>query len=292
MGKQCGMTRPQAVSRSTVARFIMATMLVGCAVPTVTACTAEPGPRGAVLTVASPPGPATTPTADAAGQTTGDATTTAGLAQGPTFMTPPAVTGAAGPTAPFAPATEAASTATPQPRSTAAAALGLPSSRAAAANTTSSGAGAPRTLTGTGAGSMPTLGSGKPTASETEVIRLVNVERVSAGCPALTVSSVLTQIARAHSQEMTAENGFRHNSPDGRTPFQRLTAAGYRYSIATENIAAGQTTAGAVMAAWTSTQDRLANMLDCRLTQIGVGMATKPGSQYGTYWTQDIATPM
>jgi uncharacterized protein YkwD len=30
------------------------------------------------------------------------------------------------------------------------------------------------------------------------------------------------------------------------------------------------------------------NMLNCALTQIGVGYATNPNSDYGTYWTQDF----
>jgi uncharacterized protein YkwD len=106
------------------------------------------------------------------------------------------------------------------------------------------------------------------------------------------VSPLLVQVARAHSDEMSAPGGFRHNSLNGMTPFQRLTAAGYHYSIATENIAAGQPNASAVMAAWTASEDTKSNMLDCRFTEIGVGVVNKPGSQYVTYWTQNLATPM
>jgi uncharacterized protein YkwD len=142
------------------------------------------------------------------------------------------------------------------------------------------------------AAALLTFGPGAPAAAEAEVIRLVNDERAAAGCSPLTVSPLLVQVARAHSQAMAVSGAFRHNSPDGRTPFQRLTAAGYRYSIATENIAAGQPNASAVMSAWKASDEHMTNMLDCRLTQIGVGVVNRPGSQYGTYWTQDIATPM
>ncbi len=34
-----------------------------------------------------------------------------------------------------------------------------------------------------------------------------------------------------------------------------------------------------------------ANILNCSLRQIGVGLATGPAGTYGTYWTQDFATP-
>jgi uncharacterized protein YkwD len=143
-----------------------------------------------------------------------------------------------------------------------------------------------------GATPLLTLGPGTESAVEADVVRLVNVQRVQAGCPALTVHPVLVMVARAHSDQMTASGGFKHNGPDGHTPFQRMTAAGYAYSLAAENIAAGQPTPDAVMAAWMASPGHRANILDCRLEQIGVGMVSKPGSQYGIYWTEDFGTPL
>jgi uncharacterized protein YkwD len=138
-----------------------------------------------------------------------------------------------------------------------------------------------------------TLGPGTESAVEAQVVTLVNQQRLAAGCQAVTVSPILITVARAHSKEMSGSTGgIKHNSANGRTPFQRMTAAGYEYSVAAENIAAGQPTATAVMAAWMASQGHRANILNCGLTQIGVGMAYKAGSQYGTYWTQDLGTPM
>jgi uncharacterized protein YkwD len=205
-----------------------------------------------------------------------------------------------------APATSLGTTKAPRTTSTSARAAGR-SSSSASGRDTPRGRGTARdsdTTPGSGTalrkvassspanGALLTFGPPTPSTAEAEVVRLVNLERTAEGCPALTVSPLLVQVARAHSQEMSLPGGFRHNSPDGRTPFQRLKAAGYQYSIATENIAAGQPTAAAVVAAWTSDEESKANMLDCRLTQIGVGMVNRPGSQYDTYWTQNLATPM
>jgi uncharacterized protein YkwD len=137
------------------------------------------------------------------------------------------------------------------------------------------------------------LGPGTESVQEAEVVRLVNQQRIAAGCSALTVSPILVTVARAHSQEMSGStDGIKHNSNDGRTPFQRMTAAGYPYSMAAENIAAGQSTAVAVMTAWLGSHLHRQNIVNCGLSQIGVGMIYKPGSQYGTYWTQDFGTSM
>jgi uncharacterized protein YkwD len=125
----------------------------------------------------------------------------------------------------------------------------------------------------------------------TQVVTLTNAERAKAGCGPLTVNATLTAVAQAHSQDMATNNYFDHNSQDGRTPFDRMTAAGYRYSTAAENIAAGQRTPQDVMTAWMNSPGHRANILNCALKQIGVGYATGSSSQYGVYWTQDFGTP-
>jgi uncharacterized protein YkwD len=123
------------------------------------------------------------------------------------------------------------------------------------------------------------------------VVTLTNAERAKAGCRPLTVDATLTAVAQAHSQDMATNDYFDHNSQDGMTPFDRMTAAGYRFSTAAENIAAGQRTPQDVMTAWMNSPGHRANILNCALTQIGVGYATDSSSDYGVYWTQDFGTP-
>ena len=125
----------------------------------------------------------------------------------------------------------------------------------------------------------------------TQVVTLTNAERAKAGCGPLSVNATLTTVAQAHSQDMATNDYFDHNSQDGRTPFDRMTAAGYRYSTAAENIAAGQRTPQDVMTAWMNSPGHRANILNCALKEIGVGYATDSSSRYGVYWTQDFGTP-
>jgi uncharacterized protein YkwD len=122
-------------------------------------------------------------------------------------------------------------------------------------------------------------------------LRLVNVERGKHGCTALAADRTLTAVARAHSREMAEKAYFDHDSPDGKDPFARMRAAGYAYSWAAENIAAGQPTAAAVMSSWMKSRGHRANILNCKLTELGVGMWKDADSPYGIYWTQDFGTP-
>jgi uncharacterized protein YkwD/stress response protein SCP2 len=117
-----------------------------------------------------------------------------------------------------------------------------------------------------------------------EVIRLTNAERARAGRGALTFDARLAAAAQAHSEHMVAAGFFAHDSPDGRSVSDRVTAAGYRYARVAENIAAGQTSPAEVVAGWMDSPGHRKNILDPDVTQIGVGRAN--GGSYGVYWTQ------
>lgn len=59
-------------------------------------------------------------------------------------------------------------------------------------------------------------------AFELEVIRLANLERTSRGLHPLIRNSSLTNAARAHNQDMIANNFFDHIGSDSSTPAPRL----------------------------------------------------------------------
>ena len=80
---------------------------------------------------------------------------------------------------------------------------------------------------------------------------------------------------------------FSHTSRDGRSPWQRMRAAGYYYGSA-ENIAAGQTTAKSVVSRGCTSTGHRRNILKCSNKAMGVGVAR--GGSYGIYWTQDFGT--
>ncbi|WP_369131110.1 CAP domain-containing protein [Modestobacter roseus] len=123
-----------------------------------------------------------------------------------------------------------------------------------------------------------------PAAAGTEqrVLDLVNAERATAGCPAVIADPALAGVARAHSADMRDRDYFSHIDPDGQDPFARARAAGIQTARA-ENIAYGQPDAAAVMAAWMASPGHRANILNCELGTLGVGVAEGAG---GPWWTQ------
>lgn len=136
---------------------------------------------------------------------------------------------------------------------------------------------------------------------QAEVLRMVNERRAAgASCgaqgsfpaaPALTWNDALANAAYLHSKDMADLNYFSHDSKDGRTFSQRMTAQGYSWSRAGENIAAGQGTLAIAMDGWMKSDGHCANIMNAGFRQIGLGCARNADSTYKIYWTMDLAAP-
>lgn len=125
------------------------------------------------------------------------------------------------------------------------------------------------------------------TSAAGQVLRLVNTQRLQAGCRPVTLDARLTAAAAGHSLDMATHDYASHDSQDGATFVDRIEATGYPEPRA-ENIAAGQPTPTAAVSAWMASPDHRANILDCAITQMGVASAR--GGHFGTYWTQDFGS--
>jgi uncharacterized protein YkwD len=131
-----------------------------------------------------------------------------------------------------------------------------------------------------------------------EVLRLVNKARgVARKCGSsrykaagpLRWDSTLAKVATAHSVDMAGHDYFSHYSRNGKTPFQRMKAAGYRYYSAGENLAAGFGSPASVVKAWLKSPGHCKNVMNRSYRELGVGFAT--GGTYGTYWAQEFGNP-
>jgi uncharacterized YkwD family protein/spore coat assembly protein SafA len=121
---------------------------------------------------------------------------------------------------------------------------------------------------------------------ESEVVRLVNVERAKHGLAPLTQNWELSRVARYKSQDMKNKGYFSHYSPTYGSPFDMMKKFGFKFYTAGENIAMGQRTPQEVMTAWMNSSGHRANILKADFKEIGVGLA-RDGSMY---WTQMFMT--
>jgi uncharacterized protein YkwD len=124
----------------------------------------------------------------------------------------------------------------------------------------------------------------KGLSTEDEAVRLTNLQRAQHGCAPLRADSRLRTAARRHSADMHLRHYFEHNSLDGTSPWTRIKAAGYRMPGA-ENIAQGYPTAQTVVQGWMRSPGHRANILNCGLKAVGIGVEYGQG---GPWWTQDF----
>lgn len=132
-------------------------------------------------------------------------------------------------------------------------------------------------------------------AVESEIFRLINIERAANGLAALKVDATLASVARAHSADMAKNNYFSHTNLQGCSSSCRVTNAGYAWSAVGENIykmtgykLSAADTAALMVKGWMQSAGHRANILNKNYTYHGVGVA-----QVGTsiYATDDFARP-
>lgn len=134
--------------------------------------------------------------------------------------------------------------------------------------------------TATGATPMPSSSlSGSPIVASPSsdaltVLAVMNARRSEAGSGVLAVNGILQYQAQRHATDMAARNYFSHDTPEGVTFQQRMTASGYPSVVVAENIglsSSGQ--ASDVVPVWMNSVAHRTNVLDARFRAAGVGVA-------------------
>jgi len=130
---------------------------------------------------------------------------------------------------------------------------------------------------------VSTAGISYPYELERAIFYYTNAVRQKSGVPPLTWDNSLRDVARAHSVDMLVNNYFSHNSPDGKTPQDRIRA-GCRIpmNMTGENIwmSSGRPLgdirelARHIVDNWMSSPGHRANLLRPEFSDIGVGVAT------------------
>jgi uncharacterized protein YkwD len=91
---------------------------------------------------------------------------------------------------------------------------------------------------------------------------------------------------------MLARSFYGHETPEGRTPLDRVQASGYAPSTVAENIARGQFSVEEVMDGWMESRTHRVNILGRHFTEAGLAYAmgiNEAGP--AVYWVQVFATP-
>lgn len=106
-----------------------------------------------------------------------------------------------------------------------------------------------------------------------------NGQRNANGLSSLRLNNLLDQAAQNKANDMAARNYWSHNTPDGQTPWTFITAVGYNYQKAGENLAYGFATAGDTITGWMNSPEHRANLLNVSYQEVGFGIVNIPDYQ-------------
>lgn len=99
-----------------------------------------------------------------------------------------------------------------------------------------------------------------------------NTQRTQNQETSLMLNANLDQAAQAKADDMATRDYWSHNTPDGRTPWSFITAAGYNYQTAGENLAYGFATAADTLTGWMNSPEHRANILNSSFKDVGFGI--------------------
>ena len=132
------------------------------------------------------------------------------------------------------------------------------------------------------------VGHAPTQALRAAVVCLINEQRTSRHLPALRASRLLDRSAQRWTSTMVTSDVFSH----GTNFAGRITAAGYMWRAAGENIATGFQTPAGVVRAWMASTGHCQNILNPTYGNVGTGVSHRPVRGYATgagTWTQDFA---
>jgi uncharacterized protein YkwD len=122
--------------------------------------------------------------------------------------------------------------------------------------------------------------------AESEMLRLVNIEREKAGVSPLDRGdTALIEVARDHCRDMFSRGYFSHYTPEGRSPFDRMSSKGIEFQYAGENLALAPNTQLAMKGLMNSPGHR-ANILSENFGRVGIGVID--GGIYGEMFCQEF----
>lgn len=118
-------------------------------------------------------------------------------------------------------------------------------------------------------------GSIAKSLTASEILGLVNHDRISHGLSELTLNPILNLAALAKAEDMLARDYFSHEAPDGTQPWYWFKASGYNYTYAGENLAEGYTDPTDLEKSWMESPSHRANILSPFYSEVGLAVVNE-----------------
>jgi uncharacterized protein YkwD len=123
----------------------------------------------------------------------------------------------------------------------------------------------------TGAAEAPAIAVAAEITPDT-ILENLNRKRTDLGLPPFRRDFRLDDAAEDRLGDMIEMRYWSHRAPDGRTPFTWMTARGYRYMRAAENLAAGFDTPSLLVDSWMESPGHRDNVIQPDFVDVGIAV--------------------
>jgi uncharacterized protein YkwD len=131
------------------------------------------------------------------------------------------------------------------------------------------------------------------TALDAERARdIINQYRKDKGLKPLKLNAELTEAAKGHSRDLAKWDRISHYGSDGSNPWDRVKRAGFKARLAAENVGTGQVDFSEVMRGWKESPGHNKNLLLPDATHMGIALVQDPRTEFKSFWTLVIGSPM
>lgn len=121
---------------------------------------------------------------------------------------------------------------------------------------------------------------------------LINSYRKQHGLKALKLNPELTEAAKSHSRDLAKWDRISHYGSDGSNPWDRVKRAGYRARLTAENVGTGQVNFSEVLKGWEESPGHNKNLLTPDAQHMGIALVQDPKTEFKSFWTLVIGSPM
>jgi len=126
-----------------------------------------------------------------------------------------------------------------------------------------------------------------------KLYQLTNEQRQKNNLTTLSLNPSLTLAAKRKAENMFQENYWSHYSPDGKTPWDFILGAGYKYEYAGENLAKNFLFSNGVVDAWMNSPAHRDNLLKKEYTEVGYAIVNGVlNGEQTTLVVQEFGKPM
>ncbi len=121
---------------------------------------------------------------------------------------------------------------------------------------------------------------------------MINKYRKRKGLKPLILHPKLAEAARRHSKDLSRHDTISHRGSDGSDPWERVKGTGYKARLAAENVGVGQVSLAEVFKGWQDSPGHNENLLLNDATHMGIALIQDPQTEYKTFWTLVLGSPI